>query len=438
MDFNFLLTISVCLMAGLLMTRVIKPFKFPAVTGYLIAGILVGPYVLGNLLELMGADGYIFQNTGDVEALGLVGDIALGFIAFSIGNEFRLTQLRQTGRQAVIIAVLEALAAAVVVDAVLIALHFAFSDVLTMPVAITLGAIATATAPAATLMVVKQYKAKGRLTDILLPVVALDDAVCIVVFAISFGIAQSLTATSVDLLNVIVGPMIEIFGSLLLGTVMGFLFSFVERFFHSNSKRMSLSITFVMLTVALSMLKFEIPGTTLEIKFSSLLVCMMLGTVFCNVCDFSPELMDKTDKWTAPLFILFFVLSGAELEFDVFADPTVIVIGVVYILMRMLGKYLGATFGAKISGCEPNTVKYLGVTLFPQAGVALGMSALAKKLFGAAEGELVRNIILFAVLVYELFGPMLTKIAPTKAGNIIPPAEPPLRKQGKVVHNLHR
>ncbi len=438
MDFNFLMTISLCLMAGLLMTRVIKPFKLPAVTGYLIAGILVGPYVLGNLLELLHIDSFGFTTTANVEALGLVGDIALGFIAFSIGNEFRLSQLKKTGKQAVIIAILEALSAALVVDAVLIGLHFAFPQVLTLPVAITLGAIATATAPAATLMVVKQYKAKGKLTDILLPVVALDDAVCIVAFAVSFGVAQALTSSTVDVLTVVVGPIIEIVGSLLLGTVMGFLFSFTERFFHSNSKRMSLSITFVLLTVALSMLKFDIPGTNLEIKFSSLLVCMMLGTIFCNVCDFSLELMDKTDRWTAPLFALFFVLSGAELEFDMFTDLTVIMIGFVYILMRVLGKYLGATFGAKISGCEPNTVKYLGVTLFPQAGVALGMSSVAKDLFGTAEGNLVRNIILFAVLVYELFGPMLTKIALTKAGEITPPAEPSLRKQGKVVHNLHR
>ena len=266
-------------------------------------------------------------------------------------------------------------------------------------------------------MVVKQYKAKGPVTDILLPVVALDDAVGLVLFAISFGVAKAVGAGNVDLVSIMVEPLLEVVLSLVLGAVMGLLFHWCERFFHSRSKRLSVSIAFVFLTIALSMLKFEIGGV--HIAFSSLLVCMMLGTVFCNVCDFSEELMERVDRWTAPLFVLFFVLSGAELELSVFTDIMIILIGVVYILSRSVGKYTGAFLSAKMSGCNDNIVKYLGITLLPQAGVALGM-AMKSQALGAEIGLLISNITLFAVLVYELIGPMLTKIALTKAGDINP------------------
>ncbi|MCQ2507008.1 MAG: cation:proton antiporter [Lachnospiraceae bacterium] len=407
-----LLSISIALAMGLLVSRFVKPLKLPAVTGYLIAGILIGPYVLGAF----GVKGLGFTSREDVLSLELISQVALGFIAFSIGNEFRLSQLKQTGKQATVIAIFQALAATFLVDAALIGLHFIMPDTLSIPVAITLGAIATATAPAATLMVVRQYKAKGKLTNILLPIVALDDAVGLIVFAVSFGIARAITEGSFSLVDVFVEPLVEVVMSLLLGFVMGLLFSFAEKHFLSNSKRLCLSVTFVMMTVALSMLEFDIGS--LHVGFSSLLVCMMLGTVFCNVCDFSPELMDKTDKWTAPLFVLFFVISGAELELSVFADIAIVVVGIVYILARSAGKYFGAGISAKAVKCDANIVKYLGITLLPQAGVALGMSVTAMSLPGV--GSLVRNITLFAVLVYELVGPLLTKIALTKAGEITP------------------
>jgi len=290
-------------------------------------------------------------------------------------------------------------------------------DKLPLSVAIVLGAIATATAPAATLMVVKQYKAKGKLTDLLLPIVALDDAVGLVVFAISFGIAKALTQGAVSIQSIILEPVLEVVLSLVLGFVVGVVFSMVEKYFKSNSKRLSLSITFVLMTVSLSMLKFEVGG--IHIGFSSLLVCMMLGTVFCNMCDFSEEIMEKTDKWTAPLYILFFVLSGAELELSVFTDIAIVGIGVVYIIARSAGKISGAAVSAKMMKCEPNIVKYLGITLLPQAGVALGMSLTAANELGA-EGAIIRNIALFAVLIYELVGPMMTKVALTKSGDIVP------------------
>ncbi|MBR4799717.1 MAG: cation:proton antiporter [Clostridia bacterium] len=398
--------------AGLLVSRFVKPLKLPAVTGYLIAGILIGPYCLGAL----GVEGLGFISIENVKANGIICDVALGFIAFAIGNEFRLSQIKQLGKKAAFIGVFQAIVATVLVDIALLAIHFAAPEKLSASAAVTLGAIAAATAPAATLMVVRQYKARGKLTDLLLPIVAIDDAVGLVVFAVSFGIAQALESGTVSAASVIAEPLLEVVLSLLLGALMGLLFSAAEKYFKSNSKRLILSITFVILTVALSMLKFNIGG--LNIGFSSLLVCMMLGTVFCNVCDFSAEIMGKTDKWTAPLFLLFFVLSGAELEFDVFGDAAVILIGLVYIFTRAFGKYAGAGVSARITKCEPNIVKYLGITLLPQAGVALGMSVTAQSL--QSGGTLVRNITLFAVLIYELVGPLLTKIALTRAGDIVP------------------
>ena len=382
-----LLCLAVALFAGLMLSRLAKLVQLPAVTAYLVAGILVGPYLLGAL----GIKGLGFVSMEDVESYGLLADAALGFIAFSIGNEIRLSQLKQTWKQATIVGIFQAVFTTLLVDAALIGLHFLIPDKLPLPAAIVLGAVASATAPAATLMVVRQYKAKGPVTDILLPVVALDDAVGLILFAISFGVAKALISGAVDLISVLVEPLLEVVLSLGLGFGMGMLFTYFERFFHSRSKRLSMSVTFVLLTVALSMLKFEIGGV--HIAFSSLLVCMMLGTVFCNLCDFSEELMDRLDRWTAPLFILFFVISGAELELATFRDIVVVCIGLVYILFRSLGKYTGAGISARISHCDPKIVKYLGITLLPQAGVALGMAIKAEAL--GEEGRIVTNIILF-------------------------------------------
>lgn len=407
-----LLCLSVALFAGLMLSRVAKLLKLPAVTAYLVAGILVGPYVLGSL----GFSGLGFTSMENIDAYDIIPDVALGFIAFSIGNEFRLSQLKQIGKQATVIGIFQALLACVLVDAALIGIHFIAPDKLSLPAALTLGAVATATAPAATLMVVRQYKAKGPLTDILLPIVALDDAVGLIAFAVSFGIAKALIVGSIDIISIIVEPLLEVVLSLVLGAVMGYLFTFFEKFFHSRSKRLAMSVTFVLLTVALSMLKFEIGG--IHISFSSLLVCMMLGTVFCNICDFSEELMDRIDRWTAPLFILFFVISGAELELSIFKDLGIVCIGLVYIAARCIGKYFGASISAKATKCDPKIVKYLGITLFPQAGVALGMAIKAEEL--GPEGVIVANITLFAVLIYEIVGPFLTKISLLKAGEINP------------------
>ena len=409
------MSISIALAAGLLLSRFVKPIGLPAVTGYLIAGILIGPYCLGRL----GVPGIGFVDHDAVTNLGIISDAALGFIAFAIGNEFRLSQLKETGKQATIIGILQAVTATVFVDAALLVLHIFLGDKLPIPIVLTLGAIAAATAPAATLMVVRQYKAKGPLTDLLLPIVALDDAVGLVVFAVSFGAAKAISRGEFSLISIILEPILEVICSLLLGTLMGLLFTVAEKFFHSNSKRLCLAVTFVLLTVSLSMLEFKLGPV--NIGFSSLLVCMMLGTVFCNACDFSAEIMEKTDKWTMPLFVLFFVLSGSELELSVFADLAVVGIGLVYILSRSLGKYFGAGWSAKLSRCSQPIQKYLGLTLLPQAGVALGMSVTALELGG--DGTLIRNIVLFGVMIFELVGPAMTKMALTAAGDITPKAD---------------
>ena len=420
-----LLAVSIALLVGLAMSRVVKPLGLPAVTGYLVAGILVGPYCLGKLSVVLGVPGLGFSSLEHAESFAIISDVALGFIAFSIGNEFRLSQLKQTGRQTLVIGVFQALVATLFVDVALICLSFILGqDVLPLSVAVTLGAVATATAPAATLMVVRQYKAKGKLTDLLLPVVALDDAVGLIVFAVSFGIAKGLNGNGNDVLAIIFNPIIEIVLSLGLGALMGFLFSEAEKFFHSRSKRLSVSVMFVILTVALTMVK--IPVGRFTIATSPLLTCMMLGTIFCNVCETSEELMDRVDRWTTPLFILFFVISGAELKLDVFLNIAVVIIGVVYIIFRSAGKISGAGLSAKMTKCDSKIVKYLGITLLPQAGVALGMSHTAMQL-GGYEGELIRNIILFSVLIYELIGPILTKNALIKAGEIIPEHRTPSR-----------
>ncbi len=420
---EILFCLSIALFSGLLLSRLAKLLKLPAVTAYLVAGVLIGPFCLGQF----GVEGLGFTSLENVEAYSIIADVALGFIAFSIGNEFRLSDLKKIGKQATIIGILQAVITTLVVDAALIGLHFIIPERFPLEAAIILGAIASATAPAATLMVVKQYKAKGSVTSTLLPVVALDDAVGLVLFAVSFGIAKSLLSTdgAIGVTAIILEPVIEVLFSIIVGAVMGIVFTFIERFFHSRSKRLAVSVAFVFLTVAISMIKFSIGN--IHIAFSPLLSCMMLGTVFCNICDFSAELMDRLDRWTAPIYVLFFVISGAELDLSVFTNYIFVLIGLVYICFRCIGKYFGARFSSDIAKAEPTVRKYLGITLFPQAGVALGMvnmvsTELAHYNTDVAKNtiEIVLNIILFSVLVYEIVGPYLTKLSLSKAGEIDP------------------
>ena len=406
-----LICLALAVVAGLLMSRPAKKLHLPAVTAYLVAGLLIGPFCLGAL-KIPGVG---FSSLEQVEGFSMLTQVALGFIAFAMGNEFRLTQLKAMGSKAIVIGIVQAVVTTIVVDIVLIALHLLFPNVISLSAAITLGAIASATAPAATLMVVKQYKADGPLTRLLLLVVAIDDAVGLLLFSVSFGIASALENGAISLMGVAVEPLLEIILSLGLGAVMGYILNLLETFFHSRSKRMALSVSFVILTVGLSMLEFHIG--TVHIKFSLLLVCMMTGTVFCNICETSDELMGRVEGWTVPLHVLFFVISGAELDLNILLNPLTLIVGVVYIISRSLGKYFGAYGSCKAVKCAPAITKNLGITLLPQAGVALGMALTASAL---SDGSLVRNVVLFSVLVYELVGPALTKRSLLKAGEIKP------------------
>lgn len=421
---QMLICLSIALIAGLLMSRLARAVNLPAVTSYLVAGLLLGPFVLGRL-GLSGL-GIGFGSLEQVEGYGVVTQVALGFIAFVIGNEFRLSSLRSMGQQAITVGIAQAVITTALVDVALVGVHLLFPQVLSLASAITLGSIAAATAPAATLMVVKQYKAKGPLTHLLLMVVAIDDAVGLVLFSASYGVANALEQGHMDLLSVVVEPLMEILLSLLLGAVAGYLLNLLEVYFHSRSKRMSLSVAFVLLTVGVSMLEVEVGGV--RCGFSLLLVCMMTGTVFCNVCPTSEELMDRLDRWVSPINILFFVLSGAELDLTILSNPLVLLVGVVYIASRSLGKIGGAYASCRATKCSPSIQKYLGITLLPQAGVALGMAAEAAQL---SDGHMVRNVVLFSVLVYELVGPTLTRMALTAAGEIRPEGRTNARVENK-------
>ena len=385
---NAVLSVGVALLAGLLLTRLFTRLKLPDVTAYLVAGVLVGPYVLGRL----GIPGLGFATAEEVDGLRFLSDIALGFIAFAIGSEFRLSSLKKIGKQAVLVGIGQAVFTTLLVCVFLFILHLILGEKLPVPMVLTLSAIAAATAPAATLMVVRQYKAKGVVTEMLLPVVALDDAVGLVLFAVNFGIAMAMVSGTASLGSMLLAPILEIVFSLVLGALLGWFLTFLERFFNSNKNRLCLMTGIVVLSVGLSQLKFHLGSVT--VGMSPLLVCMMLGTVFCNACPLSEDLMEREDHWTAPIYTLFFVISGAALQLDVFRDV------------------------ACATHCEPRVQKYLGVALFPQAGVALGMCLQATAL--GAQGQLIRSIILFSVLIYELTGPMMTKIVLTKSGDIQP------------------
>lgn len=407
----YLICLASALICGLMLSRLTKLLHLPVVTAYLVAGLLLGPFCLGRL----NIPGFGFQSLHQVELLGIITRTALGFIAFTIGNEFRLHQLKSMGRSAITIGILQAVITTVVVDILLIALHLCFPRIISVPAAITLGAIASATAPAATLMVVRQYKADGPLTRLLMLVVAIDDAIGLVLFSVSFGIATALSKGQLNVLAVVVEPIAEILLSLGLGCIMGWLLNWMEQFFHSRSKRMTISVAFVLLTVGLSSVRFTAGG--IHCGFSLLLVCMMTGTVFCNICPTSEELMERIDNWVMPLNILFFVISGAELDLNVLAQPVTLLVGIVYILARSFGKYYGSAISCRITNESKPITDNLGITLLPQAGVALGMAMTASSL---ENGALPRNVVLFAVLIYELVGPALTKRSLLKVGEIKP------------------
>ena len=433
---EILLGISIALIAGLISNRLIKLVNLPNVTGYLIVGILLGPYFFS--LFNSNLTGVLSEHM--VESFGIIVDVALGFIAFSIGSEFKLASIKKLGKGIITITLIQAFAALLFVDIALSVYCLCTGSLAeNLPLILTLGAVATATAPAATLMVIKQYKAKGPVTETLLPVVAFDDAVGLILFSISFSIAQvfakqqaGIGGADINLLNIIVMPLLEIILSLVIGALIGLALTFAMKFFKSRANRLICMIAATFLAVALC----ELCGTWFGFELSSLLTCMMVGGVFCNTRKDAIQIFDGVDRWTPAIFMMFFVLSGAELNFKLITLP-VLGICAVYLIARSLGKYFGARFGCKLSHTDENVKKFLGLTLLPQAGVAIGMARSSANVFnGLAESALLENplftgttylqniagtitaVVLCATLVYELVGPFITKVALTKANEI--------------------
>ena len=385
---NALLALSIAMAVGLLMSRFIRLIHLPNVTAYLIAGLLVGPYVLNVLSPKLNSE------------LAIISDVALGFIAYSIGSEFKLTYLKEIGIKPMVITLFEGCTASLLVFVTLLVMGQP------LPLCLALGAIAAATAPAATLMVVRQYKANGPVTKMLLPVVAMDDALGLMLYAVMMAIARTLErGTALTVTTLLLKPLGEIFGSLALGVLLGLVLVYVLRFFHSRGNKLALTIMMVFAAVGLSSMW----------GLSSLLVCMMLGATMVNLCPQSNVMLEQCDRFTPPLFLLFFVLSGANLDLSVL--PTVGMVGVAYVLSRALGKSLGGTMGAVVEKCDPNIVKYLGLTLIPQAGVAIGMARMSMTAL-PEYGAVINAVVLSGTLIYELTGPVITKIALTRAGEI--------------------
>jgi hypothetical protein len=397
---NTLLSLGIAMAVGLLFTRIVKLVKLPNVTGYLIAGLLIGPSVLGLI------------DKATVESFDMIVTLALGFIAFSIGGEFKLGTLKKLGKNVTVITFFQALGAVAVVFVVLLVAGLCGAlgeDYL--PMVFTLSAIATATAPAATLLVVRQYKAHGPVTETLLPVVAMDDAIGLMIFAIFNAIAVAIASGETPTVTtMLLDPLLEIFLSLLIGFALGLVVALCTRVFKSRANRLCLCITATVIGVALA----DMWG------LSSLLLCMMIGAVFSNLGFEVDRVLEGTDRWTPPLFMLFFVISGADLDLSIL--PTVGILGALYIIARALGKYFGAMAGAAVVKADPNIRKYLGITLLPQAGVAVGMAQIALSEFTALGesdiGRKIQAVVLCATLVYEIVGPVLTKISLKKAGEI--------------------
>lgn len=398
-----MLMIGFAMIAGLALTRVMKIFNLPNVTGYLIAGLLIGP----NFWNLVtgGSFGGLVTEEG-LKGFNIITTVALGFIAFSIGGEFKLKTIKKLGGKIIVITFVQAM---VTVVLVMTAMFFVRSDCeYYVSRALLLGAIAAATAPAATLMVVRQYKAKGPVTETLLPVVAFDDAVGLIIFSICFSLAEVFAVGgSVTAEKVVLEPLREIGLSLAVGAALGALLAWMCRFFKSRDSRLMLMVCAVFMGVALS----EI------LDLSSLLVCMMIGALFANLRADSMHILSHCEKWTPPLFMLFFVISGADLKLTVL--PQVGLAGFVYVIVRAIGKYAGAFAGSAMVKSEKTVRDYLGLTLLPQAGVAIGM---AQMVAGSADlavvADQVVTVVLFATLVYELTGPIITKAALQGAGEI--------------------
>lgn len=419
---NQILCIALALFVGLLSSRLMKILRLPNVTGYLIAGIIFGPFVLGKYIS-----GWNVSNDSptNIEAIKWISEIALGFIAFTIGTSFKTSALKAVGKRVVIITICEALGGAIITIIALFIARIFMGENMPISVILTLGAIACATAPAATLMVIRQYKAKGPVVNTLIPVVAFDDAVALIAFSILFAISKTFaTSGNISAIEIVVIPLFEIIASILVGGILGFLVSLGCKLFKSRANRMIMVICAIFIVVGVCMLcttqQWKLFGC--DLSFSALLACMMIGAIFTNMRSDAMRTIERIDQFTPPLYMLFFVISGASLDIRVFGSSEaliIVIIALVYIVARAAGKYLGAFSSAKLTKAEPTVQKYLGLTLIPQAGVAIGLATTANNTLGGEIGGKILTIILTATIVYELVGPVITKISLKKAGEIL-------------------
>lgn len=387
MNDQILLYISLILFGGLLVGRFVKLFNLPNVTGYLIAGLILGP----SLANFIPAD--------MVRNFSLVSDMTLGFIAFSIGSEFKFSYFKEVGTTPVIVAIMEACGAMLLVTLTLLLFG---TD---LRLALLFGAIASATAPAQTLMVVQQYRARGPMTSLLMSVVALDDAVALIAFGFATTIVNSMNHPGTNMLFSIAEPFIELVISLVVGAALAFVMMIFLRYFKKPSNRISILLAFIFLIIYLAD----------RLHGSPLLACMAMGTVLVNWLDDIEDLTRVAQGVTPPLFVIFFVISGAGLDFKALSG--IGVVGIIYIVVRVLGKHFGAWFGATITRSEQKIRTYLGLTLMPQAGVALGLVIVAAKSVPEYAAQ-INVVILSSTFIYSLIGPSAAKFALIKAGEI--------------------
>lgn len=382
-----LLSLGIILLMGFLSTRLTKRLGLPYVSGYIVSGILIGPHLLGIIPPSI------------VDRMGFVSDIALAFIAFGVGRFFRKETIRATGKSVLIVTMLEALLAGVLVTAAMRALFG-----LDWNISLLLGAIATATAPASTMMTIHQYKAKGHFVDVLLQVVALDDVVCLMVFSLISAIVTARTGSGVTFSGVVL-PVLYNICAIGLGALFGMLLGKMLPPSRSRDNRLILAIAMLL---ALS-------GICAAFDVSPLLACMAFGAVYINYTS-DKKLFKQINRFTPPVMILFFVVSGMKLNLSVLSAFGLV--GVGYFLIRIAGKYIGAYVGCLITGLPVKTRRYLGAALVPQAGVAIGLAYLAERILPPDIGSLLVTIILASSVLYELIGPACAKMALFRSGAI--------------------
>jgi Kef-type K+ transport system membrane component KefB len=405
-DYNLVLGLAVLLLTGLAFGKLSKQFHIPNVTGYLLGGFLIGPGFFG--LFFPSYPGLVTSTY--VESLKIIADIELAFIAFTVGTEFRLEYLKRLGAAPILIAILESLFAVLFITVGLVLFGFP------LYIALAFGAVGGATAPAATVMVIRQYKAKGPLTEMIYSVVALDDASGLIFFGLATAIIHVLIGQDVQpLWLVVLLPVLEILGALVSGLFFGAVLVALTNWFTGRGNRISIVIAILFLIIALS----RFISHAYDVEVSSLLIAMFAGAYFTNRSQHVDTIMPLVERMTPPLIILFFVLSGADIQLQAFSW-TALVILVVYLVFRVGGKLAGTYVGARLMPVDPKIKKYLGFGLLPQGGIALGLSILMLDILPSDsglpyDGQLLRVVIIAAVFVSEIFGPILLKMALLKS-----------------------